>query len=437
VPTSIEETYTAYGACSRLFTCTAPEVMLDGPAGTGKSRANLEYLNYWATEYPGCRLLMVRKTRRSLTESGMVTLEQKVLHPAQGVYFSSTKQQYQYPNGSIIAVGGLDKPSKIMSSEWDIIYVQEATELSLDDWESCSIRLRNGKLPVQQMIGDCNPGAPTHWIRQRASEGTLLMLETRHEDNPLLFHRDGTMTAEGERYLEKLDRLTGVRYARYRRGLWVAAENMVYEDAWDPARNVVDRQPIPKEWPRYLAIDFGYTHPFVCLWAALDSDGRLWVYRQLYKTKQLVEDHAREIRKLSNWGAPGGDPLPRAIICDHDAEDRATLERHLGLTTIPAYKNVSAGIQAVASRFRAAGDGKPRILIVRDSLVQRDPDLAEGKQPTCLEEEPESYVWDIRQGMKRGEQPVKESDHALDALRYLVAHLDLRPTDVRYSSRVY
>ena len=163
----------------------------------------------------------------------------------------------------------------------------------------------------------------------------------------------------------------------------------------------------------------------------------MWVYRQLYKTKQLVEDHAREIRKLSNWGAPGGDPLPRAIICDHDAEDRATLERHLGLTTIPAYKNVSAGIQAVASRFRVAGDGKPRILIVRDSLVQRDPDLAEGKQPTCLEEEPESYVWDIRQGMKHGEQPVKESDHALDALRYLVANLDLRPTDVRYSSRVY
>ena len=72
---AIEETYTPYGNMSRLFTCTEPEIILGGPAGTGKSRGNLEYLNYWAMTYPGCRLLMVRKTRRSLTESGMVTFE--------------------------------------------------------------------------------------------------------------------------------------------------------------------------------------------------------------------------------------------------------------------------------------------------------------------------------------------------------------------------
>lgn len=404
---------------------------------TGKSRGNLEYLNYWASEYPGCRLLMARKTRRSLTESTMVTLEQKVLHPAQGVRFKASMQQYQYPNGSIIAVGGLDKASKIMSSEWDIIYIPEATELSEDDWESCSIRLRNGKVPIQQLIGDCNPGPANHWLKQRANEGALRMLETRHEDNPLLFDRNGQMTPEGERYLSKLDRLTGVRYARYRKGLWVSAEGMVYEDSYDPARNIINRMPIPPEWPRYLAIDFGFTNPFVCLWAAQDPDGRLYIYRQIYKTKTLVEDHAREIRRLSRWGEQGGDPLPRAIICDHDAEDRATLERHLSLSTMPARKNVSAGIQAVASRFKVAGDGKPRVLILRDSLAQRDQELAEGKQPTCLEDELESYVWDTRQGMKRGEQPVKENDHGCDALRYLVAHFDLVPSEVRYSSRVY
>jgi phage terminase large subunit len=105
--------------------------------------------------------------------------------------------------------------------------------------------------------------------------------------------------------------------------------------------------------------------------------------------------------------------------------------------TIPAQKNVSAGIQAVASRFLPAGDDKPRLTIHRDCLVERDRDLAEKKLPTCLEEEPDTYVWDTRQNMKRGEQPVKESDHGLDALRYLTAHFDLRPSTVRYSSRVY
>ena len=441
---TIEDTYTAYGNISRLFESKEPELVLAGPAGTGKTRGNLEYLNYWATEYPGCRLLMARKTRRSLTESAMVTLEHKVLHPAQGVRWRATEQRYQYPNGSIIAVGGLDKPSKIMSSEWDIIYIPEATELSEDDWESCALRIRNNKLPVQQLIGDVNPGPATHWMKQRAG-GHTTMWDTRHEDNPVLF-RNGQITPEGARYLARLDALTGVRYARYRLGLWVSAEGMVYEDSWNRAVNLINEAPIQRDWSRYLAIDFGYTHPFVCLWCAVDPDGRIYVYRQIYKTRTLVEDHAHTIAIASGWfhllpkghprynsrPADWADPLPRDIICDHDAEDRATLERHLRLYTVAAKKTVSDGIQAVASRLRIAGDGKPRIMVVRDTVVERDQYLAEGKQPTCLEDEPESYIWDTRQGAKRGEQPVKENDHALDALRYLVAHFDLQPGGVTY-----
>ncbi len=447
----VEDTYTAYGNISHLFTYTGPEVILAGPAGTGKSRGNLEYLNYWAMEYPGCRLLMVRKTRRSLTESGMVTLEQKVLHPAQGVHFVSSRQEYQYPNGSIIGVSGLDKPSKIMSSDWDLIFAQEALELDDEDWEMCTIRLRNGVLPVQQLIGDCNADSPLHWLKQRARDGGTLMLDTKHEDNPTLFSRNGAMTPEGERYLAKLDRLTGVRYARYRLGLWVAAEGTVYEDSWDRSRILINTYRVPKEWPRYLAVDFGFTNPFACLWAAIDPDGRIIIYRQIYHTRRLVEDHAQDIAAASGWfhllpkdhprhkdtPAEWADPLPREIICDHDAEDRATLERHLRLFTTPAHKSVSDGIQAVASRFRAAGDGRARIQIMRDCLVERDRDLAEGKQPTCLEDEPESYIWDMRQNLKRGDQPVKADDHALDALRYLTARFDLEPSGVTYYRNIW
>lgn len=433
----IVETYRPYGGNREIFRSRQPELLLSGPAGTGKSRAALELLNLIATNYPGSRQLLLRKTRRSLTESGMVTFEQKVLHPAQGVHFHSSKQQYQYPNGSIIGVGGMDKPSKLMSSEWDSIFFQEAIEADENDWETCTVRLRNGKTPLQLMLGETNPGQQTHWLLQRCNNGLTHMLETRHEDNPLYFNRDGTTTVAGARYLEKLDRLTGVRYLRYRLGLWVSAEGMVYQDSWDRARNLVDRSPIPKDWPRYLAIDFGYVHPFVCLWAARDPDGRLIIYRQLYRTHRLVEDHAKDIRKWSRWGESDGEPLPREIICDHDAEDRATLERHLGLRTTAAHKGVSDGIQAVAARFRAQGDGKPRIQIFRDSLVETDRDLAEGKQPTCLQDEPESYVWDTRQGMKKGEQPVKESDHGLDALRYLVARFDVKPTALKIGPRLF
>jgi phage terminase large subunit len=113
------------------------------------------------------------------------------------------------------------------------------------------------------------------------------------------------------------------------------------------------------------------------------------------------------------------------------------LERHLGLYTTPAKKTVSDGIQAVASRLRPAGDGKPRLVVFRDCLVERDRDLAEKKQPTELADEPEVYVWDTRQGMKRGEQPVKENDHALDCARYLCASLDLVPSNVSYFKDIW
>jgi hypothetical protein len=44
-------------------------------------------------------------------------------------------------------IGGMDKPTKIMSSEYDFIYVQEAIELTETDWENLTTRLRNGRCP--------------------------------------------------------------------------------------------------------------------------------------------------------------------------------------------------------------------------------------------------------------------------------------------------
>lgn len=406
-----------YGANREIFRRRDCEIVLAGPAGTGKSRAALEKLHLCALKYPGMRGIMVRKTRTSLTESAMVTFEEKVLHPLDGVDFHSQTQEYRYPNGSVIVVGGLDKASKVMSSEYDIAYVQEATEVTEHDWESLTTRLRNGVMPYQQLMADCNPDAPSHWLKKRADTGKTVMLESRHEDNPTLWDTArGCWTESGARYIAKLDALTGVRFLRLRKGVWAAAEGMVY-DGWDRAVHMVDGFEIPREWPRYWAVDFGYTNPFCWQAWAEDSDGRLYRYREIYRTQRLVEDHARDI-----LAATAGEPRPRALICDHDAEDRATLEKYLGMRTVAAHKAVSPGIQAVASRLKVQADGKPRLLFVRDALVKRDPKLVDAKKPTCLEEEIEGYVWSDK---AKKDEPVKENDHSCDAMRYLVAHRDL------------
>lgn len=396
--------YRPFGAAEALMYDRAPEVLLSGPAGTGKSRALLEKVYFCMLHWPRARALIVRKTRASLTHTGVVTFEQKVLPPGSTLKRHTLTDSYTLPNGSVIALGGMDNYLRIMSTEYDLIAVLESTELEENDWEALSTRLRNNVMPFQQLIGDCNPGPPTHWLKKRADRQALTMLESRHEDNP-------TVTPE---YLAKLDALTGVRKQRLRYGIWAAAEGLVYE-AFDPNVHVVDRFEIPDDWRRFRAIDFGFTNPFSCQWWALDPDDRLYLYREIYWTQRLVEDHAQDILRHSE-----GERF-EATVADHDAEDRATLERH-GISTMAAYKAVQEGIQAVQERLRPDGTGKPRLFILRDSLVERDRKL-DAKPASVLEELP-AYIWAKAVRGEIKEVPVKKDDHGADCLRYAVMYAD-------------
>src|SRR5690349_4259246 len=221
--------YQPHGAALDLMRCQAPEVLLSGPAGTGKSRACLEKLHACCELVPRVRALILRKTRESLTESALVTFEERVLPAGHPILASGgqrrLRQSYRYPNGSEIVVGGLDKPGKIFSTEWDLIYVQEAIELTEDAWEAATTRLRNGRLPYQQLLADTNPGAPSHWLKRRCDVGKCRLIESRHEDNPRLYDAARQQwTEEGKRYLATLDALTGARLQRLRHGRWVQAE---------------------------------------------------------------------------------------------------------------------------------------------------------------------------------------------------------------------
>ena len=455
-PTPDQKPYRSQGAMREVWGVVADEVMVSGPAGTGKSRGILEYLYALSIKYPGCRGLIVRKTRASLTESALVTFETHVV-PGRPHWVANqqrrVRQAYQEPNGSEIVVGGLDNTSRFMSTEFDWIYVQEAREAEEAEWEDLTSRLRNGVLPFQMMIGDTNPDGPSHWIRQRARTGSLRLIESRHEDNPVLFDaRAQTYTEAGTIYLGRLDNLTGVRKKRLRDGLWVGAEGMVY-DLYDPAVHEIAPFAIPASWTRYCAVDFGFTNPFSCLWLAEDGDGRLYVYRQVYGVQRLVRDWAHQIHDLT---AAGNERISYWVT-DHDLESRLDLEAHLGHTaaqcgqadagyvgTVPARKDVATGIEAVSERLKVAGDGKPRLFVLKGSLVDPDPLLVERKEPLCLEDEFPRYTWATARSQTAGlvtlEEPVKRYDHALDALRYgvmllpwLASRPQLRSHDVTMS----
>lgn len=278
--------------------------MLEGPAGTGKSRAIFEKIWILCTSRPNIRVLVLRKTRTSLTDTGMVTWEDKVCPPGSPIVGDGSrahKHGYTFPNGSEIVLGGLDKVSKIMSGEYDLIYVQEATEIAESEWETLMTRLRNNKLHYQQIIGDCNPDAPTHWINNR--EG-LTRIKSRHEDNPTLYNlKSGTWTQNGAEYIETLERLSGHRRDRLRYGLWVAPEGARFPNLDSKVHQFDMSETFPHGLPStyrvILGLDYGLRAPYCALWTAIDHDANLWVFREDYQAGITADIQAQRFVSMT------------------------------------------------------------------------------------------------------------------------------------------
>jgi PBSX family phage terminase large subunit len=290
-----ERPYEPRGASRELMRDKTREILLAGPAGTGKSRACLEKLNLVAMQQP-IRGAIVRKVRKTLSQAALVTFEEKVLPKPSSVRFWTEDQEYRYPSGAVVAVCGLDDPEKIKSTEFDMIYVQEATELEQLDWELLVSRLRNGVLSYQQLIGDCNPTYPEHWLKARCDGGACRLYESLHQDNPMLWDSSKEdWTDFGRGYMDTLDSLTGYQYRRLRLGEWCAAEGMYFTE-WSPRLHVVPARDIPPEWPKWIAVDYGFAAPFCCLWFAREPESRMiYVYREVYAAGLRDEQQAELI----------------------------------------------------------------------------------------------------------------------------------------------
>ena len=293
-----------HGAAAELQRCRAKEILVEGPAGTGKSLACLRKCVLMCEAAP-CRVLLCRASRVSMTESVLVTLERELLpewHPARtgSDVTRAGRRSYSWPHGAELVVRGLDNTESVMSSEYDLIYVAEATEITIEDWERLLSRLRNNVLPFQQAIADCNPGPPAHWLNKRAGAGKMTRLLSRHVDNP-------SLTPE---YLATLAGLTGHRRARLYEGRWVAAEGGVFPE-FDTRKNVVPDFPIPPEWPKWLCVDPGYFHPCGVTWNTLAPNNTEYTIAEIKQAGMGLDALARALFEKNipvgrSWCDPAG-----------------------------------------------------------------------------------------------------------------------------------
>ncbi|MBY0231992.1 MAG: terminase family protein, partial [Gemmataceae bacterium] len=177
---------------------------------------------------------------------------------------------------------------------------------------------------------------------------------------------------------------------------WVAQEyetsfasrtGLVYPDF---AHAITDDPPPPGALVG--GIDFGWTNPFAAVWGRHTKDDALWIVGERYRTRTLASDHADALKALGDvrWFA---DPASPSEIEEF---------RLAGLKALRAPNAIAPGIAAVTARLQTG-----RLRIVRGACPQL-------LREACLYRYPDDG----------GETPVDEDNHALAALRYLVAGLD-------------
>ncbi|MBA7546234.1 hypothetical protein ES705_38619 [subsurface metagenome] len=379
---------------------TAPNLLFNGPWGSGKTHMLAEKAYFMALMYRNNRVALVRKKRVDLKTTLWKWLIDKILPPENVVQKNDTELFRRLINGAEIQGFGLDSTydiNKLASHEYGFIAVEEAVEITEEDYDKKIVRcLRLPNVPFHQLLLATNPGAPSHFLYKR------FYMQKKDDDYKVI---EGDILPDlPESYYKRVNSLTGIYRERYKKGKWVSFEGLVYP--FDPIKHIVEPFEIPKDGKRVLAIDFGFDHAFVCQWWYISSDDKWYCYRQIYYSYRTVKTHATEIKYYCEK-----DGIEPEAICDHDAEDMATL-RENGIKTIPAKKDRLAGQQIVYEKFE-----NNQIFFFRDSLVEKDQRLMMKNLPIRTEEEFGTYIW---KG-KVKEDMAKAKDHGMDCMRYAIA----------------
>lgn len=290
------------GSGLEIQTYRGAEWVIAGPAETGKTWAAVWLLDSLLRQTPKAQGVLARKMLASIWGTVLVTYKRiQDLRVALGddpvdAYGGEKPEWYTYSNGARLWVGGLDNPNKILSGERDFIYINQAEELKLGDWEILLTRCtgRGAVTKTPMLFGDCNPAAEDHWIIKRAG---LQVFPSFHKDNPSLFDDEGNLTEQGERTMSRLSTLTGVRKARLYEGKWVGVEGLYFE-VWDDEKHTCERFKIPDDWPIWGALDYGFSHPTAFGLFTQDDDGVIYLIGEHVQHKWLPPQHCRAIRRL-------------------------------------------------------------------------------------------------------------------------------------------
>lgn len=242
---------------------------------------------------------------------------------------------------------------------------------------------------------NCNPDGPYHWFK-------VNWIDKQIEKNILYLHftMDDNLSLSEKIKARYRSMYSGVFYQRYIKGLWVVAEGVIY-DMFDKTKHIVesitDLDLVKDSY--YVSCDYGTQNATVFLLWCKNTDGKWICIKEYYYsgreevTQKTDTEYADDLKEFL------GDIKPKAIIIDPSAASFIAELKKRGYRIKKAKNDVIDGIRFVAS------------LLNKDMIA-----FSKDCKNTILEFN--SYVWDIKASEKGEDKPIKQHDHAMDAVRY-------------------
>ena len=241
-----------------------------------------------------------------------------------------------------------------------------------------------------RVIADTNPSNPEHWFKKdyldnKKKKARMIQFHFTIDDNTRL----------SKRYIEgiKARTPTGLYYDRAIKGLWVTGEGAVYKD-FDERTMTIEREDLPDNLTYTAGVDWGFDHPTAIEVIGHDDKGNYYLVDEAYGQFEQVDPHW--IRVAQRFKKKYGMSL--TFYADTARTEHISNFRQHHIKTEYGYKNVLDGIERVASIIK-----QHRFYVVKDAA------------PNFINEIYQ-YIWDEKTGA-----PVKENDHAQDAVRYCIA----------------
>lgn len=270
-----------------------------GARGPGKSHAVLSQVGLDDCQrFSKLKGLFLRQTSLAAKES-FDDLIDKTLRGR--VDYERSGNILKFNNGSRVILGGFKDEKdidKYVGIEYDFIVVEELNQLTESKYEKLRGSLRTSKDGWRpRMYTSFNPGGVGHeFVKNRyilpfrnGTERETRFIGSTYKSNVYL----------NVEYVGYLEGLGGDLGKAWREGEWdIFAGQYFSEFRYDI--HVVDPYQIPPHWPRIVMGDYGYSKPSAVYWGAIDEDGNLVLYRELYVTGHTFEQLATAI--CSNTG---------------------------------------------------------------------------------------------------------------------------------------